>query len=253
MSYPGSPSRVSYSPGKRMRDSPLQLSVSRSPARKVPRLNLSVRRQGNPFSPAGFFRREGYYGRFLRGGELKFLDTVVTLGNVATAGTLSTTLCAVPQDDSASGRDGRQITIKKISYHGQLTTDGTALNQERIRIVVVQDKQTNGALGTVLNVLQTADANSFRNLENIHRFNVLKDFEVPMPPKTVNTAATTAMAQLIPIKFSLNCNIIVDYDSSASTGVVSTQRSNGIFMFAISGGSATADIAGICRIRYADK
>lgn len=214
---------------------------------------IGTRPRIRPFRK-GFNRTGGYYGRFGRGGELKFLDTAIAIGNIIPGtGGFSPTLVAIPQDDTESGRDGRQAIVKQLSIRGAITTDATAVNQERLRFVLVQDTQTNGALATILNVLETNDINSFRNLENNHRFKILKDIEIPMPPKTVNTAATTAMVQTVPFKCDLKMNMIMDYDSSAATGVIATQRSNGLFFFLLSGGSSTADFGGIARIRFADK
>lgn len=202
----------------------------------------------------GFNRTGGFYGRFRRGGELKFLDTAISLANIAVGtGALSGSLVVIPQADTESGRDGRQVIVKKLSIKGHVITDAAVLGQERVRILLIQDKQTNGALGTIENILETNDINAFRNLENIHRFVVLKDMQVRMPPKQINTAATTSMIQCVPFSINTNLNIPIDYDSSATTGAIATQRSNGLFLIALTFNTNQSDITATCRIRFQDK
>lgn len=201
----------------------------------------------------GYARIGGFYGRYGRGGELKFLDTAVALTNITPGvGAFSTTLCAIPQNDTESGRDGRTVVVKSIHFRGQVITDPALAVNERFRVMLIQDTQTNGALPAVLDLLVTNGVNSFRNLENSQRFKFLKDFDIKTNLQ-INTAATSTIPLDIPIKFSVKCNMRLDYDSSASTGVITTQRSNGFFLLVLAQNNATSDITGTCRIRFSDK
>lgn len=201
----------------------------------------------------GFNRTGGFYGRFGPGGELKHLDTAVALNNLtAGAGQVSTSLVAIPQDDTESGRDGRQVIVKRVSIRGTFISDPTTVNPELIRLLLVQDTQTNGAASTVLNVLQTDAVNSFHQLENSHRYKIHMDTTFTTQ-KHINTAGTSSITTIKFIKFSKALNMIMDYDSSAATGAIATQRSNGLFLIAMSASTITCDFSATVRIRFQDK
>ena len=68
--------------------------------------------------------------------------------------------------------------LTKIDIRGYYRLGTTSVLSETsdvVRFIVYQDKQTNGASASVLNLLETADILSFRNLENKDRFKVLVD------------------------------------------------------------------------------
>lgn len=204
-------------------------------------------------------RRGGYRTAFSRGrdsstpgSELKFLDTTLAPTNVPQAGVVEPNVVTVPQDNTESGRNGRKVLVKSIWFKGQiqLTSQGATGNtDDTVRIIVVQDRQANGAVFTVPQVLSTADYRSFRNLDNERRFRVLSDQTMVINQNGGLAAATFEQAR----KWEkyIKCNFEVDYDATAVTGVIATQRSNSVSVLAIS----EAGLAGftyICRIRYSD-
>jgi len=211
----------------------------------------------------GYLRTGGYYGRFTgrrnrKGNELKFFDTILGTTTVANTGNVATNLCVVPQDATESGRIGRKITIKSISIRGQfdLPSTGTVANtSDAARFMLVQDRQANGAAFAVLDVLSTAGMNSHRDLENESRFRILKDFQMDLNAGGggMNPAATPVSTTVTrQWKFYVKCNIPIEYDSTATTGAIGTQRSNSIAPLFISdiGVCTTTYVA---RIRYTDE
>lgn len=215
----------------------------------------------------GYTRRSGYYGRFSgsgggtgsdREGELKFFDTTAAVTGISGAGSLITSLNLIPQDTTESGRIGRKCTIKSLQWRYNLQipeVDAEMTPQEsgRIRLIMYQDKQTNGLAATAIQILNTADVNSFYNLEEQGRFRILMDKTVAMNPTTgfsdgtglssasaVNKYATFGKKVTIPLEFSNT--------DGALTGI----RSNNTGILAISGGTAVIDLAGRVRVRYSD-
>lgn len=126
----------------------------------------------------------------LMGLENKFHDVntgTVTIVNT-TAGAEgpaggATALNMIQQGDTATTRDGRKITVNWVTVHGNLTcatkSDQTdALPNVSVRLLLVQDTQTNGiALNSedVLKDNSSIPINDMRNLEFGKRFKVHKD------------------------------------------------------------------------------
>lgn len=199
---------------------------------------------------AGATRKSGYYGRFGKGGELKFLDTTLATNTaIPAAGVVHPNLVVVPQGDGQSERTGRKIVVKKIQIRGEFTTTATDVG-DGVRILIVQDMQANGAVFTTANVLQTADWRSWINLENSDRFKVLYDNTTKLYPGPFDGVDQTQV--ITPFKVLKKCSIPIIYDSSATTGAIGTQRSNSIAVLAISLNNNLSGLGYIARIRYED-
>ncbi len=199
---------------------------------------------------AGFVQASGFYGRFGKGGELKFFDTLLGSTALATAGVvLSESLNLIPQGVTESTRVGRKCTIKKINMMGFiLLNSGTAVTGETYRMMLVLDKQCNGAAATVLNVLQTADEKSFNNLATSNRFQVLKNWYGSIN-KTADIG-TNINAQIKTFKFNKSCNLPIEF--SATSGAIGTIQSNNIFLIALSSVGTSISISHNTRVRFSD-
>lgn len=196
-------------------------------------------------------------GRRAPEGELKFLDTILGTTTVSNTGTIPTNLVVIPQDATESGRIGRRVTVKSINIRGQfdLASTGTVANtSDAVRFLVVLDKQANGAAYAVLDVLATAGYNAHRDLENEGRFRVLAELKRDLnaggggmnPAATpVSTAVTSSW------NIYRKVNIPIEYDSTAATGAIGTQRSSSIGVLAISD-IGVATMTYVARIRYTD-
>lgn len=200
----------------------------------------------------------GFYGRYTGlDAEMKYLDTVEAAGVIAAAGTFfSPSLNIVPQDDTQSGRTGRKITIKRIQIRGQVrlpTTTTAANSADKIRLVFLVDTQTNGANPTIGTVFETTDINAYMNMANSSRFRVLLDktFTVVASAGGAPTGAPAFGEVLRAWTWYKKCDIPIEYDNSATTGALTTQRSNNIIGIGFTlNGLATS--AFTCRIRYSD-
>jgi len=204
----------------------------------------------------GFTRTGGYYGRFranrLLRGELKFLDTALAATDPTVNGVVFPNLVVVPQGDNQSERIGRKITLKSIWIRGNivLTPQGAAAAATDVtRIIVVQDKQANGAAFGVTDVLTSANYLSFKDLENESRFVILKDVQIAT--RSTGGVAAATLEGNNTFNWYMKCNIPIEYDSSLTTGVIATQRSNSIAVLGINQGGLTT-IQYNARIRYSD-
>lgn len=119
--------------------------------------------------------------------EVKFFDTTNTGTALATTGVITnSSLNLIPQGILENNRIGRKCTIKKIQFRGVIQfNSSTTESGEVVRIMVVWDKQANGAAATITDILETADEKSFNNLSNKNRFVTLKDWYFPVQ-KTVD-------------------------------------------------------------------
>jgi len=239
-----------------------------------------------PASARGKYRKSGNYGRFgtqATGGarpEMKFIDNVMAYGTVANTGTLrptaatdavtpavavaaTGTLLQVVQGDQTYQRNGRKITIRKISCRLKVLLAGdisAATTRDIYRLILVLDTQCNGAAPAVTDVIsypgQTLSTESFNNLENSERFRVLFDVYRAINATAGGIGANAAdknsgdVIHLIKYNNS-RLNIPVEYSTTATTGALATIKSNNLFLLTISE-SGLIDLAGNVRIRYTD-
>lgn len=206
----------------------------------------------------GYVATTGFYGRYTGpAAEMKFFDTVEAAATGAVAGTISIgSVNIVPQDDTQSGRIGRKITIKRLQVRGQLVLPATTVaadTTDKIRVMFIQDMQTNGASPTVATILETADINSYLNMANSSRFKVLSDKIYTLNATAGGAPTGTPSFGSVTRNYAIykKCNIIIEYDNSAATGAIATQRTNNILCMCI---SLNAKVTHACtvRIRYSD-
>ncbi len=180
---------------------------------------------------------------------------------VASTGTIVTNSCVViDQGTGESQRLGRKITVKQISWRMDIVMpefDAVAdpANEDVVRIILYQDKQTNGAAAVVGDILESANYQSFNNLANKSRFRTLMDRTY-----AINTSAlasdgagvVSGSGMTIADTFFKKCNIVIEYDNSGTDGAITTQRSNNIGVLSISK-SGIGKFLSQMRIRYSDQ
>lgn len=191
----------------------------------------------------GRVRVGGYYGRFnKRGyrvgrGELKFFDTAPANATISSTGEIpSSSVVPIAQGTTENDRIGRKCTIKKILWRYTLLLPFGTLqsNTDVVRIILYQDKQCNGATIAALDLLETDEFDSFRNLANSNRFRILMDrvHVLNMPAAGGNGTAIETCSYTMRRTFNKTCNIPLEFDST--TGALTELRSNNIGVFTIS-------------------
>jgi len=156
--------------------------------------------------------------------------TTINLGSAAVANPLC--LCAPTVGAALNQRVGRKITVRKIKVHGmvvcaQQAAQAAADPSTKIRIVLVQDQQTNAAQMTGAQLFNDATAaattiNSFQNPNNFGRFRVLKDKMITMGNLNLAGSPTAndvvQAGQRVQFKFAVNFKEPVTVHFNATNG-----------------------------------
>lgn len=206
----------------------------------------------------GYGRIGGLYGRY-RGGpdpEQKFFDTALAFA-FPLVGACSTTnatgnIHIIPQDDTSSGREGRQVIINSIQLKGafQLQPGAAAVASETVWLYLIMDTQCNGANPAITDVFTSnAFISNQVNLANSNRFKIIKKWNYSL---NATAGVTTAYNDYhIKLNYYKKCRIPIIWDATAATGSVATTRSNNIFLafgaFSVGG---LVNFDGAARVRY---
>ncbi len=187
--------------------------------------------------------------------EKKFVDVAADQSPSTTGAVLL--MSGIAQGDTESTRVGRKATITNIMLKGHihLATEASNNPRNRVRICVVWDHSTNGALfagSDVFNTAGTADLNSYRDLSLIGRFTVLFDKVYTMvTPFAGNGTANDTGDYLRDVRINIKCCIPIEFDASASTGAVTTQQVNSVSLLTFEESTTPAtSLHFVSRIRY---
>ncbi len=189
------------------------------------------------------------------------MDTPGAEDPIPIAGDLiNSSLNLILQGIAETNRIGRRITITNVGMRFRIAMKGCddctsiALIHDTVRVMMVLDKQCNGAVATILGVLETADYQSFNNLSNSGRFRTLMDRTYELnyagaagDAVTTNNFVTPDVA--VSDTFFAKVNIPVEYSGSGS--VITAITSSNIFLLAISE-NAKCSFQGFSRIRFTD-
>lgn len=153
----------------------------------------------------------------------------------------------IAQGSSRTQRDGAQIKIVSWLLNIIITMDSTTIPEQSMRIMLVQDKQTNQAIYTIANLLEDATTGdnlvSPLNLDNKFRFKVYYDKLWCMD---------TARARTHCIKiYKKDLNIKIRYDASVPD--ITDLTSNSLSIVLISNTATTPPIITFFnRLRFID-
>jgi len=205
--------------------------------------------------------RQARRGRFASvSKELKFHDVVLDDAVVVSGGSITDSINKIPQGVTEINRIGRKCTIRSINWRfnivlPEVNNVATPNNGEIFRMMMYVDKQTNGATATVVNILQTADYQSFNNLSNKGRFRILMDRTYSINYKTLASKfdADTFSSALVEIHGTMFKKIAlpIEFDNSDSDGRLSTIRTNNIGVLLISRSGIVGFFSQI-RLRFSD-
>lgn len=206
----------------------------------------------------GFARVGGYYGRYgprragrRNGQEWKFFDVDLDDALIATGGTVTNSINLIAQGVTEKTRVGRKCVVKSIEWRWLLNLDSTAnmsTSTDTCRLILYKDKQCNGATIAVLDLLETADFQSFYNLANQSRFVVLMDRSYTLKAPSAIAGPVTGEDGRNG-KFRKSCNVALEFD--AAVGAITELRSNNFGVLVISkGGGILLDSK--FRIRFSD-
>ncbi len=202
----------------------------------------------------GFDRTSGFFGRFAKGGELKFFDLDLDDAVIAAAGGLTDSINKIAQGTTEVTRIGRKCTIRSINWRFAVLLPESVLSSsatDTVRVIMYLDKQANGATAAITDILETADFQSFNNLSNKSRFRTLMDRSYDLTAAAGGGDGTTEDygATLITDTFFKKVNLPIEFDSTA--GAITEIKSNnlGVLMLSRNG---KAGFASKIRLRFSD-
>jgi len=140
-------------------------------------------------------------------------------------------LFAPVQGDDFNQRDGRKVQVLAIKIKGFLRVPGVSdvtagQSGTHCRIIVYQDKQTNGAQAQGEDVMEGVASNavnSFQNPANFGRFNVLKDKTYSLHPvvSTYDGTNIEVFGRTVPFKYMIKFKkpVIVHYNATTTATI----------------------------------
>jgi len=184
--------------------------------------------------------------------ELKDIEPGTTFpGTVSNSGTLQL-LNGVANGTDFTNRIGRKINMVDLEVKMFFfPISGNAYPGDVIRVMLIYDKQTNGALPAVSDILTSAYPLSFTNLNNRNRFEVLHDEAVALNPQaTVGTTLGNGAPENKWREFRVKLRHDTIYGSTGAN--IADIKSGAIYMLTISA-FAVWQIAWNARVRFYDE
>jgi len=214
------------------------------------RASLIASRRGPSAAP---LRTGGFGPRYA--GELKAID--ITGEGICVSGSTSVDLLnAVATGTDFTDRVGRKIMMKSIFIRGWLKgqdiSNGSPLGN-LCRLILVYDRQSNGAAPSMDAILKTTEAQSQLKLDNRDRFTVLVDKAIALG--TITNVATQAVAgspTCRAIKIYKRLNLEVQF--SGTTAAIGSIATGALYLISV-GSQTTSDghsFVYTSRIRFVD-
>ncbi len=168
----------------------------------------------------------------------EFKNTLLTVNDaqVSATGTVQAQIFVVAVGDDFNERDGRKITLTKVQATFELILEGgTNFTQtsDIFRMMLVIDKQANGALPAVSDILQSAVIESYVNLNNKKRFTVLIDRLTTLNSMCGSGVTGTEYGRVKKIyRITRKLNLPILY--SGDDGLIDKIKSNNVLLLFIS-------------------
>ncbi len=195
--------------------------------------------------------------------ELKFHDVDVdqAAADISAGVILNTSsINLIAQGVTESTRVGRKCTVLSIGWRGVLIKPASAAATVSaaitVRLMLVQDKQANGAAPTVAGVagiLESANFQSFNNLSNKGRYRTIADKSYDMNAQAAAGDGAANDSGSVNCTFNLfkPCNIPLEF--SGTSGTIDELRSNNLFILMIASTTASnVSLDSKIRLRFSD-
>jgi len=201
--------------------------------------------------------------------ELKALDVPFFNVNLNTTAQF-TCLNLIRTGSTFCNRVGRKIEMKSLRIAGNLFPLRTNQVADYVRIMVIYDRQANGAAPAIADLIQTVDqaaanttsAFSGVNLNNRDRFIVLRDTRIVPSTNTVTAGAITTAGPIDPLTPLTNIDmfiklpsLITQYKADSSPAVIGDIASGALWLVSfgtIASGSEGWSSLLESRLRYVD-
>lgn len=203
-------------------------------------------------------------------GEIKAVDVPVQNYAVNTTASI-TQLNAIRIGSTYVNRIGRRIEMKNLRLTGILEQLRTIATEDYMRVMVVYDRQPNGAFPVLADIIATTDqaaANttgvfSNINLNNRDRFIFLRDKRVALPSSTITAGVVTNLGPIDPITTLTNFDmfiplkgLVTQYKADSSPAVIGDVATGSLLLVIVGGTAAGSEgwqIAIETRLRFNDR
>ncbi|AXH76584.1 MAG: coat protein [Cressdnaviricota sp.] len=201
--------------------------------------------------------------------EIKYVDNAATDDNFnLVGGTPWILVNGIVQGAGNNQRIGNKVSLKALRMKGQIINLATAV-QTYGRLLVIYDKQPNGALPTYAAVMQTRDsagaatntAFSDPNFDNKERFTILRDTTIVFPSVTNTVGVLTNVGFDQQSKSDINIFNVDMYIklkglhtayTGATAGIADISTGSLLFAVMIHQGAATWTFRNVERLTYYD-
>lgn len=193
-------------------------------------------------------------GMQLARGELKSVDTTVAGAVINATGALNL-VNGIARGDDINERTGREVTLKSIHCRFEPYSTATTGQDQWGRIIVVYDRQTNGAAMTIAQLLTAVTPIAMRNLENRKRFSVLYDKTFTLNSSILGAVQVPEAGGHKYFEFYRRLNHPMVFNSG-DAGTVADITSGSVYVITLGSENAGATAGAChltCRIRYEDK
>ena len=196
-------------------------------------------------------------------GEKKVIDINTTSFAVETTGTQLQLLNGCAPGSQNFNRIGRKITMKSLQIRGRVQFKDTTGGPTQVRMIVVYDKQPNGAAPTFANIISsqniagTIDSliSCFPNLDNRDRFEIIRDrmYESGVIQDTATQAYAAGMP-LCTISEFIPLGARDTQFNAGTAGTIGDITSGSLYVFFISNQANANGVDVLCafRTRFTD-
>lgn len=176
--------------------------------------------------------------------EDKFKEGDVGYTNVPSTGACFADTLLVANSITDSGRIGNHIRLKSFLIKGIISCNVPDV----CRVILLWDKQCNGAAPAVTDILSGSGINNMYNADTVvghggQRFNVIFDKRYVTQPQV------TTEARFIPWGYSWKGDKVITYDGTAGT-IADLVSNNLVFLYISQSGAA--DVSGRMKVNFVD-
>lgn len=207
--------------------------------------------------------------------EKKAVDLANTSYGIDSTGSV-TAINLIQTGSGYNNRVGRKINLTSVEFRGSFIASGTFPVAQQARVMIVYDKQPNGSLPAIGDVLQAITqagatetrASSPRNLDKRDRFVCLWDHWCIMFGNHTNgstVAAPTGQSDLAientdqqttnVHKYVRLPNLVTQYQADSSPAVIGDIATGSLFLLTFgqnAAGAGSHSLSGTIRLRYKD-
>lgn len=193
-----------------------------------------------------------------RGAEKKYFDVAVASYSCSADAPARTLLNGMDQGSTALTRIGNKINMDSIQVKGLIMPgQDTVTDPTHVRIMIVYDKQPNGAVWGVTDLLTSSSSNSFRNMAYQSRFKVIYDKTFAMGGFIQDVVNHAYDSNSCVRSINIYKKLPADARNSQYTGAgagIATINTGSLYMLTISNvnDGTTYVFNAICRLRYYD-